>query len=167
MGQLCCFGTREEHASGETRSTVILSALHPYLDDNVALTLAGLGDDPRIAEPSRVPILSNIVLKSSCELRAKSVSGSLGGVAVLSVLPVTGRFFAASGVCCRGTFGPDLLNRPPNEKVRPAARSALVSGGAGTSWILECGDRVSSGAGISVDEGMVDDELSLVDVELS
>ena len=134
----------------------------------IGLTLPGLGDDSRIAEPSRASIFSNILLKSSCELRAKSVSGSLGGVAVLSVLPVTGRFFAASGVCCRGTCGPDLLNRPPNEKVRPAARSALVSGGgAGTSWILECGDRVSSGGGTSVDDGRVDDELSLVDVELS
>ena len=98
---------------------------------------------------------------------AKLVSGSLGGVAVLSVLPVIGRFFEASGVCWRGTAGEDFPKRPPKENVRPAAcRRALESGGgAGTSWILECGDWFSSGT--SVEDGIVDEELSRVDVELS
>jgi hypothetical protein len=114
-------------------------------------------------------MLSNILLKSSFEPRVKFVSGSLGGVAVLSVLPVTGRVFAASGVSCRGTTGADdFEKRPPKEKVLPAARRAPESGdGSGISWILECGDWVSSGGGTSVDDGRVDDELNLVDVELS
>lgn len=62
----------------------------------------------------------------------------------------------------------DLLKRPPKEKVRPAARSAPESGGGtGMSWILECGDKASSGGGTSVEDGKVDEELSRVEVELS
>ena len=89
---------------------------------------------------------------------------------MLSVLPVKARCLVdVSGVACRGgAGGMDDLNRPPNEKVRPAARRAPESGGGmGMSCILECGDKESSGAGISADDGRVDEELSRVEVELS
>lgn len=94
----------------------------------------------------------------------KLVSGNLGGVAVLSVPPVVGRFAAGSGVCWRAAA--DGFLNLERENVRSAAARKVLVRGAGTSWILECGDWVSSG-GTSVDEGLVDDELSLVDVELS
>jgi hypothetical protein len=61
-----------------------------------------------------------------------------------------------------------LLKRPPNENVRPAALNAPDNcGGTGMSWSRECGEKASSGGGISVEEGRVDEELSRVEVELS
>lgn len=88
-----------------------------------------------------------------------------------SVLPLYARCLGTlGGVACRREAGgvEFLLKRPPNENVLPAAlRAPAKGGGAGISWILECGDEASSGGGTSVDDGTVEEELSRVEVELS
>ena len=90
---------------------------------------------------------------------------------MLSVLAVWTRLVDASGVAVLGRAADvdDLPNRPPNENVLPAAarRPAASGGGAGISFILECGDVASSDGGTSVEDGKVDEELSRVEVELS
>lgn len=87
------------------------------------------------------------------------------------VLPLGTRCLVdASGVALRGGAANVALlpNGPPNENVLPATRNVPASGGgAGISWTRECGEDTSSGGGISVEEGSVDEELSRVEVELS
>jgi len=136
-----------------------------------------LGDGSRNKALSGFPRLSNIFPKSSLlpvsrpAPRLNCPSDIFGGVAVLSVPLVWTRLIGISGVAVRGGAEgvDDLPNRPPKENVRPAAarRPPAGGGGAGISCILECGDVASSGGGISVEDGRVDEELSRVEVELS
>lgn len=100
-------------------------------------------------------LLKSMLKSSPIGPICKSVSISLGGVAVLDVLFVIALCLEGAGV--NGCGGADALeNLPPKENVRPAARNAPDNGGIGISYKLrECGE---SAVGPSVERRV--DELN-------